>query len=164
MLQFAKITNNEFSTIQSECNLILGEKKSNYPDYYKVVYQDKKNNLLIGIINNYPNMDLDPQIEINGNYLIIGNNDTLTIDDIETKERKSFHVFPVFYKFIISGNRIIVLSEVGVFCLFNYELDWSNYNFKDMISFERFEDNKLVVSTYEDQKEITIDINTGKII
>ena len=162
MVNCKEISSDEFSRKQANFNFVMGEEESNYPKYYEVNFIDGYNSLLIGLINNYPNMDLDPQVEAKDNRLVIGNNETITIIDIQTKERKDFKVFPFFYKFLILDDRIIVVSEIEIFCLLNDEIVWETNDFEDVIDFVALENNQLIVSTYQNTKEICINILTGE--
>lgn len=162
MITLTKISVVEFKERQSSFDLIIGDKKCNEPNYYVLSFFDESHNLSIGLINNYPNMDLDPQVEIVNQNLIIGNNEILVILNVETRKTKEFFVDPFFYKFVISDQRIIVMSEASAFCLLEDNVVWNINSFGDMISFERLDHDNLIVSTYEYQREICIDILSGK--
>lgn len=163
MIKLTEITRGEFRDREKDYDVVIGEKES-CSQFYELICKYGNNSLSIALIHNYSNMGLVPQLEIVGNKLIVGNNESLSIINLTNKEIKEYPIFPLFNKFFLYQDLIIVMSELVVFCISRDKIIWSLNDFGGMIFFERLEDNKLVVSTYEDRKEISIDINTGEII
>lgn len=157
MINLTEITLGEFRDRQERYDFLIGEKES-WSKFYEFSCCYGSNKFSICLIRN---SCLKPQIEIHDNKLIVGHDQTLTIINFETKERREYPVF-VFYEFYICGDRIIVLGELEVFCIQGDKVVWKINDFGDIIDFNRWEEGKFIVSTYEERKQIAIDIITGK--
>lgn len=159
-----ELTRDEFCDRRENFDLILGlDEYDGGPQlcYYDIMLHIDSNIINFALINRF--VGIHPQIEIFDGKVIIGNNNTLSIVDIATKQIKDFAIF-IFYEFIICRDLIVVVGELSAFCLKNDELFWVKDNFGDIIDIDNFENDILTLVTYEEQKEIRIDVNTGKII
>lgn len=159
-----ELTKGEFCARRECFDLIIGLDEYDGGSqlcYYGVTCCSGLHSVNFALVNRF--LGIHPQIELLNGKIIIGNNNRLSIVNIATKEVKEFPIF-TFYEFKICRDLIVVIGELSAFCLKNDEVLWVNDGFDDIIDIESIENDILTLVTYEDKKEIRIDINTGKIV